>query len=332
MSIHILGTGAIGCHIGVALKQHKNKVTLLLRSQSHLDDFKSRNNSITYQAQGQTHVIPGFDAHRIGSHNDQPISSLVVATKAHHTTKALKAMMPRLSSNTTILLLQNGMGVAEEIMENLWPQQKQISQPRIFVGVNRHAVERVAPYSICHHSGYNDPDALRVGLFPGPIEQETSSKPPILIQKLLSIPELNAEQLLWKDLRVKMYKKLVINAAINSVASALMTKNRGTIYNGNKAGIAMMRAVCEEFYEVFKDGLPKEETVDSLLEMVLQINEEAAENICSTLQDIRAKRLTEIDYINGYICKKGYEQNINVKTNQLLVHLMHAKEALYDFE
>jgi 2-dehydropantoate 2-reductase len=329
MSIHILGTGAIGCHMGAMLKAHKNKVTLLLRSQAHVDDFKARQNSITYKAQGQTSVIPGFDAHLIGSHNEQPIESLIVATKAHHTTKALKAMAPRLSSDTTILLLQNGMGVAEEIVDTLWPHAK---PPQIFVGVNRHAVERTGPYAICHHSGYHDPDALRVGLFPLDNSQPTDLKgrSTHLIKEILAIPELHAEELLWKDLRVKMYKKLVINACINTLASTLMTKNRANIYNGNPAGIAIMRSVCEEFYEVFRDGLPGE-TVDSLMDMVLEINDQAGENICSTLQDIRAKRLTEIDYINGYVCKKGQEQNINVKTNQFFVNLMHAKEALYDF-
>ncbi|KAI9487886.1 MAG: 2-dehydropantoate 2-reductase [Benjaminiella poitrasii] len=330
--IHILGTGAIGCHLGAILKSHKNKVTLLLRSKSHFEDFKNKQSSITYHCQGKSKVITDFDANVVDDGNMEPIDSLIIATKANHTFDALNRVSSRLSSKSTILLLQNGMGVAEELVENLWSSQNTMP-PTILVGVNRHAVERIEPYSICHHSGYNDPDALRIGQFP--IQGQSSSlvktvnQPPELLQKILGIPELQAKQVSWEELRIKMYKKLIVNACINPVASLLMSKNIGVIKHGNPGGIAMMRAICEEAYDVLKDGLPGE-TVDSLLDMVLAINKEAGENVCSTLQDIRAKRLTEIDYINGYICKLGYEKNVNVRSNQAIVNLIHAKEVLYD--
>jgi 2-dehydropantoate 2-reductase len=326
MSIHILGTGAIGCHVATALKSQKNKVNLLLRSQSHLNDFQSRQNSITFRRKGQMQVVPGFTASVMTDASDKsPITSLIVATKAHHTLKALAPMAPRLSSASTILLLQNGMGVAEELIGNLWPNSL---PPKILVGVNRHAVERLGPFDVIQHSGQDDPEALRIGRFP--IDGHTNTEPSELLQKILDVPELQAAELPWDEIRVKMYKKLVVNACINPVASMLMSKNGAIIHHGNPGGIAMMRAVCEEAYDVLKDGIPGE-TVDSLMDMVLRINEDAAENSCSTFQDIRSKRLTEIDYINGYICKLGKEKNINVKSNQALVHLIHAKEAIYDF-
>ena len=89
----------------------------------------------------------------------------------------------------------------------------------------------------------------------------------------------------------------------------------------------MMRSICDEAYEVFKDDLPGE-TADSMMEIVLQVNREAGENTSSTLQDIQRRQLTEIDYINGYICKMGYQRGVNVKSSQAIVNLIHAKEAL----
>ncbi|KAI7907292.1 2-dehydropantoate 2-reductase [Cokeromyces recurvatus] len=327
VNIHILGTGAIGCHIGAVLKSHQNKVTLLLRSQSHFEDFKNKQNSITYRCQGKANVIAGFDADVVGENaNKPPIESLIVSTKANHTLNAIKQVIPRLSSQSTILLLQNGMGVAEELVDNLWPNK---APPTILIGVNRHAVERIASYDICHHSGYQDPDALRIGQFPTKDHSSVTIQESKLLQKIIETPELQAAQLSWEEIRVKMYKKLIVNACINPVASLLMSKNIGTIKNGNPGGIAMMRAICEEAYDVFKDDLPGE-SVNTLMNMVLAINKEAGENICSTLQDIKANRLTEIDYINGYICKMGYKKNISVKSNQAIVNLIHAKEALYE--
>ncbi|KAI8642114.1 2-dehydropantoate 2-reductase [Parasitella parasitica] len=328
MSIHIIGTGAIGCHIASVLKSNKIPVTLLLRSQSHLNDFNSRRNSITYRSRGQTNVISGFEASVVGDTTDQtPIQSLVVATKGHHTLKALTPVASRLSANSTILLLQNGMGVAEELLENLWPNT---APPAIFVGVNRHAVERKGPYDITHHSGYADPDAIRIGRFPvDNTSQQQQQQRPALLAEITAISELNAARLPWPQVLVKMYKKLIVNACINAVASVLMYKNIGNIKNGNPGGIAMMKAICQEAHDVLRDDLPGE-TVDSLMDMVLAINQEAGENVCSTLQDIRLKNLTEIDYLNGYICKKGRERGIDVRYNQAMVYIIHAKEALYD--
>ncbi|CEP15488.1 hypothetical protein [Parasitella parasitica] len=327
MSIHILGTGAIGCHIASVLRLNRIPVTLLLRSQSRLREFDKCRNSIAYRSQGQIDIIPGFEASVVGDTTDQtPIQSLIVATKGHHTLKALTPVASRLSANSTILLLQNGMGVAEELLENLWPDT---TPPAIFVGVNRHAVERMGPYDITHHSGYADPDALSIGRFPVNNTAAQQKEQPELIAKITAIRKLNAAQLPWPIVLVKMYKKLVANACINSVASVLMYKNIGNIKNGNPGGIAMMRAICQEAHDVFRDDLPGE-TVDSLMDMVLAINQQAGENICSTLQDIRLKNLTEIDYLNGYICKKGRERGIDVRYNQAMVNIIHAKEALYD--
>lgn len=299
-------------------------MTLLLRSPAHLKDFQARNNTINYRRQGKSTLVEGFEANIIGDQTKtSPISSLIVATKAHHTLDAILPMASRLSSESTILLLQNGMGVAEELVNKVWPNEQ---PPTIMVGVNRHAVERVAPYDIWHHSGHEDPDALNIG--PYPIPGQTPQQHNELVQTMVDIPEFQGKILTWEEIRVKMLKKLVINACINPVASVLMCQNKGIIENGNPGGIAMMNSVCEEAYSVLKNELPGE-SVETLMKLVLDICKSAGENTCSTLQDIRDKRLTEIDYLNGYICKLGKEKNIDTKTNQALVHLIHAKEALY---
>ena len=43
-------------------------------------------------------------------------------------------------------------------------------------------------------------------------------------------------------------------------------------------------------------------------------------------QDIQSKRLTEIDFINGYVVKKAQELNINVPENLKLVQSIKTLE------
>ncbi|KAG0739374.1 hypothetical protein G6F57_009928 [Rhizopus arrhizus] len=316
MNVHILGTGAIGCHIASVLKRNNHNVTLLLRSKSHLEDFRNRGNTITYRWQGKTEYISGFEANVVKEQTN-PITSLVLATKAPHTLNAFSSVAPYLSTSSTVLLLQNGMGSADELIKSHWSKTKSSS---VLVGVNRHAIERLAPYDICHHSGYLTDESLVIGQHPA--SSATSNNK--LAEVIAGIPEFRAKYLPWEQVYMRMLKKLFINASINSVATVLGSRNKCVL---NPYGETLLRAICEETYEVFKDDLPGED-FKSIMKMVSDIAIEARENTCSTLQDIQNGRLTEVDYINGYICKVGKERNINTTTNQNMVNLIHAKEIL----
>ncbi|KAI8882465.1 2-dehydropantoate 2-reductase [Backusella circina FSU 941] len=330
MRVHILGTGAIGCHIGSMLKMHNNKVTLMLRSEEHLQDFKKRQSTITYRTKDKHMPVEGFDAVSTLNSIQDPIDTLVVSTKSHYTVNALAPLVSRLTSNSTVLLLQNGMGVSDELMEKLWPVPS--TSPRIFIGVNRHAVERVAPYEIIHHSGYQEENSLMIGEYPTTSSNsgDSHSQPNAFADILTSIPELNCVIMSWDQIKVKMIHKLVMNMGINSIATVLNFKNKGLSYNDNPAAMRLMKNVCDEAYAVLKDDLPQDESAEKFLGYVLQILNIAGENTCSTLQDLKAKNLTEIDYLNGYVCKRGKILNIPTPVNQTLVDLVHAKECTYN--
>lgn len=53
-----------------------------------------------------------------------------------------------------------------------------------------------------------------------------------------------------------------------------------------------------------------------------------AAHYCSMYQDIAAKRLTEVDYINGAIVNLGKKHGIPTPTNEIIVNLTHFKEGL----
>ncbi|KAM0746587.1 hypothetical protein T439DRAFT_134694 [Meredithblackwellia eburnea MCA 4105] len=55
--------------------------------------------------------------------NDQ-IDVLFITTKANQTLESLRPIIPRLSSRSTIVLCQNGMGVLEHILDRFWPEDK----------------------------------------------------------------------------------------------------------------------------------------------------------------------------------------------------------------
>lgn len=60
---------------------------------------------------------------RVWNRND-PIDTLVVTTKASSTLPALRHLLPRLSSRSTVVLCHNGMGVLEGLLAKYWPEDR----------------------------------------------------------------------------------------------------------------------------------------------------------------------------------------------------------------
>lgn len=69
-----------------------------------------------------------------------PIHSLIVALKCPATLQALAALKPRLSPSSVITLIQNGMGVYDELCEKLWPDPT--LRPQFILGTTTHGVTR----------------------------------------------------------------------------------------------------------------------------------------------------------------------------------------------
>ncbi|KAL0088361.1 2-dehydropantoate 2-reductase [Phycomyces blakesleeanus] len=321
MHFHILGTGAVGCHVASLLRMTNHKVTLILRSQKALQDFKAHNQSISLTLKGKSASVSGFDSMVLPSAPSQgpPIECLVVATKAQSVIEAVSPLKSRLTKNSTLLLLQNGMGVVEELMDTVWHGQ---TSPRILVGVNRHATQRTSAFKIINHSGWNDPEGLVVG---ERLQQGESPRDDSPVLKTLSeIKDLSLSIVPWEDLQNRMAKKLIINASINPVAALLDFTNGGMI-DDNPYTMNLMRELCYEAYSVLENLLPGE-TAESLFESVIGILQITRQNRCSMVQDMNAKRPTEVDYINGYLCRIGKNQGKILKVHQTMVDLIHAKE------
>lgn len=317
MRFHILGTGAIGCHVASVLRP-RHPITLLLRSNAAVKTFKEQNNnSVTYARTNQQPIkVEGFDAEPVGPSLQSPIEALFVSTKSQHAVEAVRSVQPRLSRSSTLVLLQNGMGLAEELLDKLWPVKE--AAPSIIIGVNRHAIERVAPFSVVHHSGWDDQEGgLMLGAMPHSVPENATK----VLDAVAQFEEFNSKIFPWEELRRRMMRKLVVNASINPVAALLGVRN-GALHD-NPGADALLHAVCQEAHAL----LPElDTTADELFDMVRKTVVIAANNTCSTLQDLQANRLTEVDYINGYLLKLARDRNIAAPVNEYLTNMIHAKE------
>lgn len=86
-------------------------ITLLLHRESLFKEWKDAGENITLSINGIPSKSSNFEVEIIDSQNPksrEPISNLIVATKAPKTLQALSQLKDRLSPSSTILLTQNG--------------------------------------------------------------------------------------------------------------------------------------------------------------------------------------------------------------------------------
>lgn len=156
------------------------------------------------------------------------------------------------------------------------------------------------------------------------------SKAQYLINAILSAPVLAAKEFPPQELLYLQLEKLVINAMINPLTAIFDCKN-GELFD--KAPIVkMMRLLLQEashviqlLPEIQRSEDPVIETRFSAQELeikVLDVAEKTAANTSSMLQDVGAGRTTEIEYINGWIVRKGRELGVECEFNAKLVEMV----------
>lgn len=90
-----------------------------------------------------------------------------------------------------------------------------------------------------------------------------------------------------------------------------------------------INAICEEVAAVIeREGYHT--SADDLRYYVEQVIDSTAENISSMLQDVRAMRHTEIDYITGYLLKRARVHGLAVPENSRLFEMVKRKESEYE--
>lgn len=282
---YILGAGAIGS-LWAALAQRANGApVMLLRDEQRLADYQSREGLIVEWAAG-AEVLPV--AAETATSSRAPIHQLLICTKAQDTLGALSACAPRLTKDCTVVLLQNGMGVAEQI-------QQHYPQLRLLQATTTEGVFRPADFHIVH-AGRGE---TRLGMIPGISTGDEDHAREIACR--LSFPpiEVNYDA----DMQSVLWRKLAINCAINPLTVIYRCRN-GELLD-NPAALQQMHAIVDEVLAVARQVGVKMD--DELHQQVMAVAKATALNRSSMLQDIEAGRCTEIEHISGYLWRKAEE-------------------------
>lgn len=298
-------------------------------SHQHLDayDTSRGGHSVDTDAEERPNRTP--------KENESVIYNLVVTLKAYATAKAINSIAPRLTRESTILFLQNGMGIIDEVNNLVFPDPAQ--RPTYMVGINSHGLKKGKLDFEVAHSGKG---TIALGIMPPllvrdseriPTLSESSASARYMLRTMTRTPVFVAVGFPPTKLLQQQLDKLAVNAIINPLTAILNIINGGLVANFYLKRV--MRLLLAEVSLVIR-SLPELQNVPNvkmrfeparLERIALSVAEKTYQNDSSMLQDVRNDRQTEIDYINGYIVKRGEELGVHCVLNYMLMHMVKAK-------
>lgn len=331
--IHIIGLGSIGTFIAHSLRSIPNppSVTLLAHRSGLYQEFASKGWKLGLRVteNGPLNEQRGFDAELLGkSAAEDPIYNLIVAVKASGTVPALEPIKHRLGRHSTICLFQNGMGQIEDLNKRMFPDIA--TRPTYMFGIMRHGVYLKSPTEAIL-AGPNGRASL--GIMDSDDQPSRKAQAQFLLDILLRAPALHCEYMEWTDLLQAQLLKLAANCVLNPLTAILDVRN-GCIKE-NQDLWPLHGALLKEISEVFQN-LPElsELSIDrnrfsipTLEAVVSDTITKTAQNSSSMREDMRKGRATEIEYINGWILRRGKELGIDCRVNACLMQLILAKSS-----
>ncbi|KAM0704173.1 hypothetical protein Q7P35_008406 [Cladosporium inversicolor] len=286
---------------------------------------------------------------------DDTIHNLIVTTKASLTVNALSNIMHRLTPASTICFLQNGMGIIDEVNVKLFPNEE--DRPNYMQGIITHGVNvppeipeaKRAFYAV--HAGHgtlslslvksSQPKSTPTDLIRGPPKdihdtqsELWASSSRYLIRTLTRTPVLCAVGFTPTELLQLQLEKLAVNSVLNPLTVLLDNRNGSILYNF--AITRTMRLLLAETSLVIR-SLPELKNIPNvatrfsaqrLETLVVSVANTTRDNISSMLADVRAGRQTEVEYINGYIVKRGEEMGIKCVVNYATMQMVIGKSAM----
>lgn len=287
LNIGIIGLGAIGCLISSQLPKSANVFALPRNAQPQQFSFQ-----LISDQRSQNYHWPVWQG--------EPLDIVIVCCKASQCQQALQQWHSAINPKTQIVLLQNGLGQHENVA-------KSFPINTLFAASTTEGAFRSQP-DIVTHAGKGQ---TQWGFYGG-IEQEL--KLPILA--------LKGDHIWTKDITQVLLDKLAINATINPLTVKYQCKNGELLSQANS--LSDLEALCEETEQFFKKmNWPLSFSLFEKAQLIAQLT---ANNFSSMLQDVKNKRPTEIDFINGYLLNKAIENNLQLPISQSLVNLVRSYE------
>jgi len=314
MKVLIYGGGSVGLGIASCLLKSETQVKIVAREDTVacLRQYGLVRKGIF----GEYYARPAdFDCSlSLSATSEQICDYILVSTKSCDSLEAAKDILQHktcFNDTTRIVLFQNGWGNAE-IFSSFLPKE-QIFNARVITGFSRSKPNEVL---ITVHA-----DSIHIGSLFG----ANSSKIESLCEAIAN-GDIPCEP--TNEIEKDLWAKMLYNCALNPLG-AILDVPYGTLAENDSTRL-IMNNISEEIFRVlavtgYKTHWKK--AGDFLKVFYEKLVPDTAKHKSSTLQDILAKKNTEIEALNGAVIKLAEEHNINVPYNKTVYNIIKFIEA-----
>ncbi len=301
MKVAIIGCGAVGSLFAAHLAQLDDvEVWAYDASQAHVDAINANGLRLTGAGDVVSRLRATSDAAEL-----PPCDFGIVATKAMHTSVAVSATAHAFA-NGCVATVQNGLGNEEAIAEFV---------EKVIRGTTFPAGKILEPGLV----QWDVKGDTTLGPFepqPAPLEQ---------IERLAdACTRSGMATAAVADARGPQWRKVIFNASTNPIG-ALTGLTHGRVCERPDLRQLVSGLVDEGKAVATAQGIELDADPEDLIDHAAK-PEVAYDHKASMLQDVEARRTTEIDYLNGGIVRFGREHGVPTPLNQAIWALVKGVE------
>lgn len=296
--VAILGAGAMGAYFASCFAEAPEIDTILIADQARAAKLRKEGLIVN----GKTFLFEVV----VPEEAQAPVDLVIVALKHHQLAGALTGMDKLVGNDTLFLSVMNGLE-SETIIASRFGNEKVLYA--ISIGI----------------------DAVREG------NQVTYTKPGkhifgeaknhSLSQKVLRVQEAFKKAGIQfetpADMMRMLWWKFMVNVGVNQ-ASAVLRAPYG-VFHTNKNASALMDALMQEVV-ILAQASGINLTSQDVLDWYPVLHTLSPEGKTSMLQDVEAKRQTEVDVFGGEVVKLGEQLHIPMPVNQAIVNIIKVIE------
>ncbi|KHF39371.1 ketopantoate reductase family protein [Halalkalibacter okhensis] len=322
MRTAILGAGSLGTIIGALISEAGTHVDLIDINQDHVNRLNEHGAQITGFINKTIPVSACLPTEMKGQYD-----LVFLLTKQVFNHISLNQLLPHLHSESIVCTLQNGI------------PEENVSE---YVGVNRTIGGAVGFGATWIEPGVSqlttEWETVKKYAFDiGELNGEITAR----LQKTKEVLDLVGYCEISQNIIGIKWSKLLMNATFSGMSAALGC-TFGDVLANQKAMTSLAYIADETIKVAHAQGIRLETMQGKDMEF-LELDDEnsIAEKMdfynevwlphknlkASMLQDLEKQKKTEVDYINGYVSKKGKEFGVNTPYNDLVVQLIKEAEA-----
>ncbi len=304
MKVAIFGAGAMGSVYAGLMAEAGHETWAVDIWQEHVDAINA--SGLRVEGASGDRVVPGIKASTRATDVGN-CDLYVLATKASGVGPAAKTIAALMGPESIVITIQNGLGAGERIAQFM-------QTDRVLLGVADGFGASMKGPGHVHHSAMN---LIRVGEMNGGMSER--------LERITGVwQEAGFNARAFEDIDQLIWGKYICNVAFSGPCT-VFDRTLGELM-ADPASWSIARGCA---LEVLALGNAKKIafTFDDAIEYITAFGQKMPDARPSMLLDHHAKRLSEIDAINGMAVELGKQLGIATPYNELLTAIIRQREA-----